>query len=132
MQYAYSRTSLDDSTGTILPAPGSAATAINQIGYNFLYYLNTTNEGAKIRPFFTGGFHFSDYVLPFAALTHGNDFKPGFNYGMGIKYRISTLFGLRFDIRGYDTGKPEWSYTLYQHGGILHQTEASVGFGWYF
>jgi Outer membrane protein beta-barrel domain len=101
--------------------------SIHQGGYNLLYYLNATNEGAKARPFATVGVHFSDFALP-----EGSSVKFGVNYGGGIKFRISPLFGVRIDIRGYDTGKPNGNGLLVKQSGILHQTEASVGFGFYF
>jgi opacity protein-like surface antigen len=132
IQYAYNRSSFNDSTGTILPDPGSEGTAIHQAGYNILYYLNSTNEGAKARPFATVGVHLSDFVLPPSAVRQGSSVRFGVNYGGGIKFKISTLFGVRIDIRGYDTGKPNWKGVLVRQSGILHQTEASVGFGIYF
>jgi opacity protein-like surface antigen len=58
--------------------------------------------------------------------------RPGFNYGGGLQFRLSPLFAWRFDVRGYDTGKPDWAGILYKQGGLLHQTEASVGFGYVF
>jgi opacity protein-like surface antigen len=132
IQYAYNRSDFSDNTGTILPDANSAGTAIHQGGYNLLYYLNATNEGAKARPFATVGVHFSDFVLPGSATPQGSSVKWGVNYGGGIKFKISPLFGVRIDIRGYDTGKPNWNGLLVKQSGILHQTEASVGFGFYF
>lgn len=132
IQYAYNRSDFNDHTGTILPQVGSAGMAIHQGGYNVLYYLDATNEGARARPFVTVGVHFSDFVLPSSASTQGSSFKFGLNYGGGIKFRISSLFAVRFDIRGYDTGKPNWNGILIKQSGLLQQTEASIGFGVYF
>jgi opacity protein-like surface antigen len=132
IQYAYNRSALNDSTGVILPDTGSAGTAIHQGGYNLLYYLNATKDGATARPFATVGVHFSDFVLPPSAVQQGSSVRFGVNYGGGIKFKISTLFGVRIDIRGYDTGTPNWKGVLVRQSGILHQTEASVGFGIYF
>ena len=132
IQYAYNRSSFSDNTGTILPDPGSEGTAIHQAGYNILYYLTPANDGARARPFATVGVHFSDFVLPPSAVQQGSSVKIGVNYGGGIKFKISSLFGVRIDIRGYDTGKPNWNGLLVKQNGILHQTEASVGFGIYF
>ena len=131
-QYAYNHSTLNDQTGNILPDSTSAGMGINQLGYNLLYYLNAANEDAKARPFVTVGAHFSDFVLPYSATLHADSFKFGINYGGGIKFKISPLFGWRFDIRGYDTGKPNWSGLLVKQSGILHQTEASIGFGFRF
>jgi hypothetical protein len=131
-QYAYNHSTLHDSTGNILPNDTSAGMGINQLGYNLLYYFNPTNENAKARPFVTLGVHFSDFVLPYAATLHSDSFKFGVNYGGGMKFKISPLFGWRFDVRMYDTGKPNWSDLLKKQSGILNQVEASVGFGFYF
>jgi opacity protein-like surface antigen len=133
-QYAYTYSYFDDRTGAILGAPGSTGMGMDQLGYNVLYYFNATNQEPKVRPFVTAGFQVDDYVMPFAAVVnHDNSsWRPGFNYGGGIQFRLSPLFAWRFDIRGYDTGKPDWAGILYKQGGLLHQTEASVGFGYVF
>jgi opacity protein-like surface antigen len=130
-QYAYNSSSLTDSTATILPTTNSQSMGINQFGYNFLYYVKATNEGAKVRPFVTAGFQLDDYVMPNVAtqFSDRNTFRPGFNYGAGMKFKLSSLFAWRFDIRGYDAMKPNWSGVFFKQGGLLHQTEASVGLG---
>lgn len=132
IQYAYDRTDLTDNTGAILRGGGSAGMAFHQGGYNLLYYLNRTDDGAKVRPFATVGVHLNDFVLPADAVVEGSSVRWGINYGGGIKFRISQLFALRGDIRGYDSAKPNWNGLLFKQGGILLQTEASMGFGIYF
>jgi opacity protein-like surface antigen len=131
-QYAYNRTRVTDVTGVVLGDPGSAGMAIHQGGYNLLYYFRPTNEEQTVRPFVTGGVHISDSVLPGSAALTRTSIKPGFNVGVGVKVRISTLFALRFDVRQYETGKPNWGGVLVSQGGLLHQTEASAGVGIYF
>lgn len=131
-QYAYNRSALSDSTGTFLPQVGSAGMAIHQVGYNLLYYLNPTNENERVRPFFTAGANLDSFSTPASANPRGGSARFGFNYGGGVKYRISSLFAWRFDIRGYDSGKPNWRGVLYNQSGLLQQFEASVGFGVYF
>lgn len=120
VQYAYSRSKLD--------APGSLPTgmAIHQGGYNFLLYA--TPEGTRIRPFATGGIGFANYVPPgSSASSGGGDNKFGFNYGGGVKVRVTSLFGLRLDVRQYTTPKP---FSLpYLREGWIRQTEVSAGFG---
>jgi len=119
VQYAYSRTQLRE---TGLPDQGMA---IHQGGYNFLLYA--TNEGTRIRPFATGGVMFANYVPPGSSATSGGgDNKFGFNYGGGVKMRITSLFGARLDVRQYTTPKP---FDLPLKEGWLRQTEVSVGFG---
>jgi len=136
VQYAYSRTSLDfaaqpGTVGTILNpgTPASTASsqgmAVHQGGYNFLLYA--TNEGTRIRPFATGGVGFANYVPPGAsAYSGGGSNKFGFNYGGGVKVRLTHLFGARLDVRQYTTPKP---FNLPLASGWLRQTEVSAGFG---
>ncbi len=134
VQYGYNHTSLADRTGLFLQTPGTAGTGINQFGYNLLYYFNATSDEAKVRPFITGGVMADDFVMPYKAINrnNGDSWRPGINYGGGIKFKLSPMFAWRFDIRGYDTGQPNWSSLLYKQSAILHQTEATVGLGFYF
>lgn len=134
LQYSYNHASLNDPTGLILQVPGSGSMGINQFGYNLLYYLNSNNDEAKVRPFFTAGVHLNDFVMPFDVNNRDNadSWRPGFNYGGGMKFRLSRLFAWRFDIRGYDSGKPNWSSLLYKQSGLLQQFEATAGIGFYF
>jgi hypothetical protein len=122
------RMSLDWSSATPV-APGWP---FHQGGYNLLYYFHAINEEQKVRTFVTGGVHINDSVLPGSAAFTRTSIKPGFNVGAGVKVRISTLFALRFDLRQYETAKPNWGGVLANQGSLLHQTEASAGFGIYF
>jgi opacity protein-like surface antigen len=133
-QYGYTYSYFNDRTGAILGAPGSTGMGTNQLGYNVLYYFNATNGEPKVRPFVTAGFQVDDYVMPFSAVVNhdNNSWRPGFNYGGGMQFKLTPLFAWRFDVRGYDTGKPNWAGILYKQSGILQQTEASVGFGFVF
>jgi len=117
--YAYNRTSLKygDSTGST-----SEGMAIHQGFYNFLVYA--TPEGSRVRPFATVGGHFSNFVPPGASVTSGQGTnKLGFNYGGGIKLKVTDLFGFRVDFRQYQTGKP---FDL-GGSGLLRQNEISAG-----
>lgn len=96
--------------------------AIHQGFYNFLGYA--VPEGKPVRPFATGGVQFSNFVPPGSSVTQGGgSTKFGFNYGGGIKFRILSKYGLRFDFRQYWTKKP------FGFSGSLRQNEVSVGFG---
>ncbi|MBZ5635653.1 MAG: porin family protein [Acidobacteriia bacterium] len=118
VQYAYNRTKLN--SGGI-----EQGMAIHQGGYNFLLYA--TPEGTRIRPFATGGVGFANYVPPgSSAAQGGGSNKFGFNYGGGVKMRVTSLFGLRVDVRQYTTPKP---FDLFLKEGWLRQTEISAGFG---
>jgi hypothetical protein len=117
--YAYNRTQLVfDSTGE------QQGMATHQGMYNFLTYA--TREGKTIRPFATGGVHFSNFVQPGASATQGGgSTKFGVNYGGGVKIRVHPMFLIRMDVRQYGTPKP---YPLFNRSGWIRQTEYSVGF----
>ena len=73
--------------------------------YNLLAYA--TPEGTRIRPFVTGGGHFSNFVPPGSSASYGQgSTKFGVNYGGGVKARISEKYQVRVDFRQYVTGKP--------------------------
>ncbi len=93
--------------------------------YNFLLY--GTSEGAPIRPFATGGVHFSSFYPPGASPLSGNGVtKFGFNYGGGVKVRISPMYSVRFDVRDYWQGKPDFGINP---EGQLKILVVSAGFG---
>ena len=122
--YAYNRTELLSSDGQSF-----GGMAIHQGFYNLLAYA--TPEGTRIRPFVTGGGHFSNFVPPGSSATQGQgSTKFGVNYGGGIKARISDKYQVRVDFRQYLTGKPfGGSDGLQGVSGNLRQNEISVGFG---
>lgn len=99
---------------------------IHQGMYNFLAYA--TPEGSKIRPYAAGGVHFSTFYPPGASVFQGNGItKFGYNYGAGVKVRVSETWMTRFDFRDYVTGKPDLG--LSNVSGRLHMYEISAGFG---
>jgi hypothetical protein len=117
--YAYNRTALVQPTGE------KQGMAFHQGFYNFLVYA--TPEGTRIRPFATGGGHFSNFVPPGTSATQGGgDNKFGVNYGGGIKVRATEKFLVRVDLRQYLTAKPFGDFGPVS--GSLKQTEVSVGF----
>jgi len=126
IQYAYSRTHL------IISGTDIGGMAIHEGGYNFLLYA--TPEEARFRPFGTVGVHFANFVPPGSSATSGGGSnKFGFNYGAGVKVKVTSLFGLRFDVRQYQMGKPDFfGGTLFSRSGLLRQTEVSAGVGIHF
>ena len=115
--YSYSRTHL------LLQGVDQGGMAIHQGGYNFLAY--PTKEGKRIRPFATGGAHFSNFVQPgSSAAQGGGSTKFGINYGGGIKVRLTSMFAARADYRQYVTGKP---FDLSGASGKLKQNVISLG-----
>jgi opacity protein-like surface antigen len=117
--YAYNRTTL------LLDNQEFGGMAIHQGFYNFLVY--PVPEGLPVRPFVTGGAHFSNFVPPGTSATQGGgDNKFGINYGGGVKFRVGPKWMMRVDFRQYSTGKP---FDLPGRSGRLRQNEISVGFG---
>ena len=120
--YAYNRTKLDIRTQ---PAQ-ELGMAIHQGFYNFLVYA--VPEGGKVRPFFTGGAHFSNFVPHGTSVTSGGgSTKFGLNYGGGLKVRVASMFLIRMDVRQYHTPKPDF-FVGPAPQGWLRQIDASAGF----
>jgi outer membrane protein with beta-barrel domain len=118
--YAYNRSHL------ILAGQDQGGMAIHQGFYNLLMYA--TKEGTRIRPFVTGGGHFSNFVPPGSSATYGQgSTKFGVNYGVGVKARLTNMFQIRFDARQFLTGKPFGD--VLPVSGTLRQNEFSVGLG---
>lgn len=117
--YAYNRTTLLSGNQNL------GGMAIHQGFYNYLVYV--APEGKPVRPFFTGGVHFSNFVPPGSSATQGGGSnKFGINYGAGLKVRLGPKYLMRLDYRQYNTGKP---FDLPGASGRLKQNEISVGFG---
>lgn len=124
--YGYTRSKLalsDDSA--------NATTTTHQGMYNFLLYA--TPEGARIRPFVTGGGQFSTFYPPGSSVGYGNGVtKFGFNYGAGLKLRLTPVWAIRLDVRDYVMPKPDLGVNIYDRSGSLRLLEVSAGFGFYF
>ena len=118
--YGYDRTGLDfGSQG------GKVGMAVHQGFYDFL--AHALPEGATIRPFVCAGGGFSSFFPPGTSAFSGNGFtKFGYNYGGGVKLKLSPIYGMRFDLRDYVTGKPFGEF-FPNVRGMLHNVEVSAG-----
>src|SRR5436309_4776313 len=115
--YAYNRSHLK------LQGVDQGGMAIHQGFYDFLVY--GTPEGNRIRPFATGGVHFSNFVPPGSSATQGGgNTKFGVNYGAGVKVRVTSRYAARIDYRQYLTGKP---FDLPGASGKLKENVITVG-----
>jgi hypothetical protein len=136
VQYAFNHTQFDQATsaviqpGTNVGAAGSGGTKqamhFHQGGYNFLLYA--VPDTIKIRPFATAGVQFSDFVPPGGAINYGSQNKFGANFGGGVKIHVKGMWAVRFDVREYLSGKPNFN-VLTLGSGPLWQTEVSAGIG---
>lgn len=117
--YAYNRSKVRFGSD----ASGDIAVPIHQGFYDFLLYA--TPEGTKVRPFAAAGGQFSSFFPPGTSVYYGNQVtKFGFNYGGGIKIRVTGIWGIRLDVRQYNSGKP---FDFPNQSGRLLQTEVSGG-----
>jgi hypothetical protein len=117
--YAYNRTTWTNALNV------EAGSAIHRGFYNFLVYA--VPEGAPVRPFGTGGVHFNNYIFPGYSVTQGGgSTKFGLNYGGGVKVRVTSMWGVRFDIRQYWNGKPFGDFLF--GSGNTQLLEISAGF----
>ncbi len=90
--------------------------------------IYATKEGSRIRPFGAAGINFSNFVLPGSSSQYGGgQNRFGFNYGAGIKFKATGPWQIRFDIRQFNTGKPD--FNLPGINGRLLQTQVSAGVG---
>ncbi len=103
------------------------AVAIHNIYYNAV--LHATPADTAVRPFVTVGGGLSAFFDPGGSSFQGlsaSEKKLGYNYGGGIKFRLTDRFGMRLDVRDHVTGKP-YGRHLENVRGILHNIEYSVG-----
>jgi opacity protein-like surface antigen len=130
--YGYNHTGIGvpASTGTTLPGqPAQVVQAqnlsvpIHQGFGDFLVYA--TPEGTHVRPFAAGGVQFSSFFPPGASAYYGNQTtKFGINYGGGLKVRVTSMWGVRFDVRWYNTSKP---FDFPGQSGRLNQLQVTGG-----
>lgn len=105
---------------------------IHQGFYDFLVY--GTPEGARVRPFACGGGGFSSFYPAGTSVYSGNgSTKFGFNYGGGVKVRMTPILGFRLDVRDYTNGRPKlYGLDVDQPSGLMHQLELSAGVSFLF
>lgn len=122
--YMYNRTNLKFNS----EGGAEEGMAYHQVALNGLYYL--TGPDAKVRPFGTFGVGFTNYAQPGSSAAYGGgSTKLGINYGGGVKVKLTSRYGLRFDVRQSTTPKP---FGLVLASGWLRETELSAGFGIFF
>jgi opacity protein-like surface antigen len=120
--YAYNHAKLTETLGG---SNSDIGLPVHQGMYNFLLYA--TKPGTLLRPFATGGIHFSSYYPPGSSVFSGNGTtKFGFNYGAGVKFKIGALMLGRLDFREYMNGKPDFGT---KPSGLLRMYEISAGVG---
>ena len=111
--------------------------------YNVLYYLLPPES--SLRPYIVGGIGTSYYQIDGSArdfaLTQGLDLKNRWKlagtWGGGVKYFITDMWGVRFDVRDQITGVPDYGLphtatspeeAAFKPDGLLHTWQFSAGF----
>ncbi|MBM3773952.1 MAG: porin family protein [Acidobacteria bacterium] len=125
--YSYSRSTVNVPAAPVAGQPVQPAqeysVPVHQGVYNFLLYA--TPEGTRVRPFATGGGHFSSFFPPGTSVYYGNQItKIGFNYGGGLKARVTEVWGVRVDVRQYVTGQP---FDFFNQESTLRQLAITAG-----
>lgn len=102
--------------------------------FHFNPVLHFKPREARIRPFLTMGVGFDYFGVtddarravgtgqftPFKqVVTLESQFKPAFNYGGGIKAKVTDRVGLRFDIRGFATASPDYGIPVFGPAGAI-------------
>lgn len=78
---------------------------IHTYAYNFT--AHATRRDSRVRPFVTGGGGVAAFIPPgYSGFQTRGQSKFGYNYGAGVKFRVSDKWGLRFDARDHHFGKP--------------------------
>jgi len=117
--YGFERSALD------FASSGKSGMNIHQGFYDIV--AHATPEGAFIRPFACAGGGFSSFFPPGTSAFSGNGFtKFSYNYGGGVKVKLSPIYGIRFDVRDYVSGKPFGDF-FPNVKGQLHNIEVSAG-----
>ncbi len=122
--YAYNRTSMQFTSVDGSAEFDSAGTAAHEGFYNYLVYAMP--EGSSVRVFGAGGGHFHNYAWPgLSAVSGGGATKFGFNFGGGIKVRVTPIWGIRFDVRDFWNKKP---FGLIDQSGWIRHLQFTAGF----
>ena len=94
---------------------------LRQFHFNPVFHFKPRES--RIRPFVTTGFGMDYFGVtegarrqvgngvntPFGQLTNlESGFKLAFNYGAGVKAKLTERIGLRFDVRGFSTASPSF------------------------
>lgn len=125
---------------------------IHQLSVNALYYPNA-DESASLRAFGSFGIGAMVFRPTQEALRvtadparanipgFGSSSELAFNYGIGLKSKVSRGFGVRLDARGFVHRKPSFDLprqsrnpgdTVLANGGAMHSAELSGGIVFYF
>ena len=111
----------DDDQTNLITNVSETSSQIHNYAYNFT--AHATRRDSRVRPFVTGGGGVTAFIPPgYSSFQVRGESKFGYNYGAGVKFRLSDKWGLRFDVRDHAIGKPFFNDT----SGMLHLIETST------
>ncbi len=108
--------------------------------FHFNPVLHFTPRESRIRPFVTMGFGLDWFGVtedarrqvgngvntPFRqAVMLESQFRPAFNYGAGLKAKLTDRVGLRFDVRGFATASPDFGVPASGPAGAIVYTRTT-------
>ena len=122
----------------------------HQFAYNVLWYPGGLDSNKSVLPYVTAGVGGTFFVLTNQTVNDGLESGLGtlrnenvftFNAGGGIRVRVNSIYGFRFDFRDYMSrparyGLPKSSSdpqaTVFPVTGVMHQLEFSFAFVYHF
>ena len=121
LSYAFERHDIE------IASAAESRARTQQFFYNFV--LHVMPRSSRVRPFVTAGLGYTSFSPGDGGIFQdaSGENKFGYNYGGGLKVKLSRMFGLRFDVRDHVTGKPNF-LDLPAVEGRLHSLEYSAGF----
>lgn len=111
---------------------------LRQFHFNPVFHFKPRES--RIRPFVTTGFGMDYFGVtedarrqvgngvntPFGQLTNlESGFKLAFNYGAGVKAKLTDRIGLRFDVRGFSTASPSFGIKGQAPAGAIAYTRTA-------
>ncbi len=116
----------------------SFGSRLRQFHFNPVFHFKPRES--RIRPFVTTGFGMDYFGVteearrqvgngvntPFGQLTNlESGFKLAFNYGAGVKAKLTERIGLRFDVRGFSTASPSFGVKGQAPAGAIAYTRTA-------
>src|SRR5690606_34148939 len=94
--------------------------------YSYNFTAHATRRDSRVRPFVTGGGEVAAFIPPgYSGFQSRGQSKFGYNYGAGVKFRLSEKWGLRFDARDHRVGKPFFQNADGMLSGVAVSTTVS-------
>ena len=116
----------------------SFGSRLRQFHFNPVFHFKPRES--RVRPFVTAGFGMDYFGVteearrqvgngintPFGQVTNlQSGWSLAFNYGTGVKAKLTERIGLRFDVRGFSTASPSWGVKGQAPAGAIAYTRTA-------